>query len=305
MKFGYIVDPHFNYTGPASRIDNYALTSINKFSFVCDYLLERNIFNLFLSGDLLSHSHNTDEYMNQLIDLFRFYKRKGLKIFSIIGNHDSTQTTMDTFKQRQCGTLFSAGCFNLLDNEEVDGIKFQGFSAYQPNFQIQDCDVLMIHHFIGASSDLLWVNVSDLKRQNPNLKMILAGHDHISYPVTDIDGVRIVRPGSMMRVNSDPANNRTPQFSIIDTYDYSVKNIPIPCQKYEDIFLTEVKDIVKEEDVAVNQFIEKFNSINTAYVDITDIIQETFNSVKNVDLIFTPLLVSDIQSEGYVLKEND
>lgn len=305
--FIFIGDPHFSSRGPSTRLGDYVSDTFNKLDQIKDYALNNGISLIVLSGDILTTSDNSTEFINSLISYFLDLKQLGVRVVSIVGNHDSSLTTLENYKRRQAGTLFGSNCIEKLDWDSE--YRILGYSAYQDfstleSFPEKDkVEYVVIHHFLCETfGDKLVAQPAVLKSIFPNLKAVLAGHDHQFYGSVIVNGVLTVRPGSLLRQNSNKMeNNRVPCFSVIS--DTDVQFIPLQCQPFNIIFPTEIKDSLKESSQELEKFLDKFNRNYSGSVGVESFVSDVFNKLDKSDPEFLSYLRQEIMDAGFSLIE--
>ena len=306
-KVIFVVDPHASSSGTSVRVDNYADTCLTKLSWVFDYAYKNHIDTVITPGDVLHNSDNSDEFMNRLIEVFHKAQENGISIYSTVGNHDIRQTNTQSFWYRQFGFLVRSKCFDLLETAIIANQKFVGLSAYKQLTQEQvdfQPTVLVCHHFIGPfGDDPLHIKIPEIKQTLPNIKYILAGHDHSFYGTKTIEGVKIIRPGSLMRVTSVKESNRIPNIAVIDFDTDSVEYVPVSIAKpFSEVFTTSLKESNKQIDKAVDRFVDNFSSVRQANVSVESIVSEVFRELPKEDEQFINFLKEDISNSGFVLE---
>jgi len=190
MKFIILGDCHLSDKQIMTRVDSSAETALRKLSWVVDYALVNNAVILH-TGDFTTGQLLTNRYRIAVRDILKKLKTtRGANAFfcSISGNHDASGEVYSTIWEREYGLFVMDGYINHLDTKPVYGGSFAigGISAYHDLDEVlnssetyQHVEVLLVHAFIqDAFGDTLVVYPDDLKKKFPDLKYLIAGHDH-------------------------------------------------------------------------------------------------------------------------------
>lgn len=281
----YVGDVHGSSHQYGTRLDNSTETFFEKLKYVLDKAKELSAPVIF-TGDFLDNNNNSKTF---LLRLLRLLKYSGVDCYTIGGNHEMRGTSFESYLDSQIQFLFEAGALKFLDSNskdlEVPGGLIRGFSAYSTLNTDNAGSVigLVVHHFLVDSfDDTLVCYPSQMKKIFPNLKFIVAGHDHSYYPVSYTpEGVALIRPGSLMRISSDKANNRKPLYVEYHLEEQQVYYREVPAKKYSELFDLTSKQEKKEVQSAVDRFILDMKSQTRTGVDLAGIFRSRLNSIDN------------------------
>jgi len=224
----------------------------------------------------------------------------------------------DSVIYRELGQFCLDGYIRFLgrfDNDSLDyrvppGSYIRGYSAYS-ELNTSDADKvigLVCHHWImDAFGDTLVVYPDDMRRVFPNLKFIVAGHDHAYHPsYMARDGVMVVRPGSMMRTDAGKASDRIPLVNLVTVEEgasgvlrFTWDEVPIACARpYSEVFYTEKRDINAESVNALSRFVRQMQDHSTAVMDIQSAVREQLALVPAAD---QGMVKADLASNGFMI----
>jgi hypothetical protein len=134
----------------------------------------------------------------------------------------------------------------------------------------------------------------------PDLKFIVAGHDHAFHePYVSRDGVLVVRPGSMMRTDAGASSKRIPQVAVWtpDTDDW--RFVEIGCARpYEEVFYVERRSVDSGSVGAISRFVNQMRENVDMVLDIDGVVRSQFETVPAAD---KPLIKADLASNGFMV----
>ncbi len=304
MKIIVVGDPHFWDRDISSRCDNYQDTSINKLKQVVEYQKRYQVDCVIFLGDFFHAPLTSKEYLNELVlELKKFQ----CPLYTLVGNHRGDQSYKDwrSFEKKDLGTLVFTGVLNILLAYESSNGSIVGMSAYETLYDVlfemnrytettkpiknEAIHILACHHFIKGSGssfeDDLILDVSEVKQTFPNLKYILAGHDHAKYDTKIIDGVKIIRPGSLMRTSSAGDQDRNICVAYLDTDMDIVEYLPISSLAYKSLFVNKdhKKDI--QDKMMIDQIVSNFsNGDNLDTIMAEDLLKESVEQIDNLEI---------------------
>ena len=97
--FGLIKDPHFNFGFPNKSRVQYEYDMVKKMDWVASQLKARGCNKLLITGDLLDNSYESKWSFKHYISIRNYLKErwinKGIKVYSIVGNHDMFNGSTD------------------------------------------------------------------------------------------------------------------------------------------------------------------------------------------------------------------
>lgn len=304
-SFMFVGDVHASSRNFSTRTDKSSETTLVKL----EYLLEqadKTGSALVFTGDFLDNNQNSREYLLALIRLFKKYK---CPKFSIIGNHECRGDDFSSAAYSQLQFLFESEALTYFDSNlrdiQTDYGNIRGYSAYTKlsTDNAESVIGIVCHHFlIDSFNDTLVVYPDKLKEIFPNLKFIVAGHDHAYYPITySNSGVAIVRPGSLTRISSGKENNRKPCYAQVELTDEPLLQFvykEVPAAKYSELFSLNVKDMKKEATSAVDSFILDMRRQIKIGVDLSSIFRARLAEVQ--DEASRKIIETDLQEYQFL-----
>ncbi len=299
QRFLCVGDPHFWDKNITSRLDNSSETSLEKAAEIVKIATENDATLILNTGDFFHANIRSKKWLYELKSILS----SGVPWVTIVGNHDNHEGV----SSRQ--DLFSDVIHLVLDGYLRDVavnpyMKMTGVSAYFDPVPNEEAELILTHHLIAPFfREKLVLTPETLIQSFPNMKVILAGHDHICYPpeIYEVGGkkVLIVRPGSVMRVNSKASeNDRIPEVTLLCMEDLSCKSIPITTKPFNKIFNLDIK-----EKEAKKEFdIQSFSETVAAAKSLSSKISETFET--SLELIIDPLVKEfvrkDLSQRGFL-----
>jgi len=255
-------DLHADSIGPESRIDDYQFTVVTKLEDMLKKCIERNVKALIFPGDMFSRILIPHECVNVVGEVLMKFKREGIRIFTIIGNHDIARNQLEKLVKSPLRTLFTFEAVEQLGlymrmviNKKTLITPVNYTETPVPAFPNAKYNILVAHMFYKAS-ELFAAGSHNIEEKDViewGYDCIVLGHDHVPYPIMRVGKTDILRPGSIMRATSHEYNfNRIPCFYILkNPAEYNVSN-------FEKI------DIIAKpfEEIASNSVLNKKNMSN-------------------------------------------
>ena len=210
-----IGDLHLRSDNPRSRIDNYADTTIAKIHTLLQLCKDKNYKDVAILGDIFHSPNQPISYLYRVIDAFKEFKRNGIHVYAIGGNHDFTYGKTENLCKSSLGILFSSGALKELSYEPL--IAKVGYTIGLHGFHY-DADIMPIP--IDGGKDL--VNIAIMHRyyefghsdksltsadlDSLNYDIYATGHEHNPHEL--LKGLKwyLMRPGRLMRGTSDDYN---------------------------------------------------------------------------------------------------
>ena len=262
MKFVYTTDLHLYDRDISTRNDSSAETALTKLRFVVDTANSTGADYLLLGGDMFSERIDSPVYMASLIDILRHC---AARILTVIGNHDVVHRTTDGYKKRNLVVLRAAGVLDILSDQLLPTLGILGISAYDEDIvdriagSALRVNAVFAHHSIEHGTDRLVLSVAQLKKYLPNLRYIFSGHDHTEYPDMTIEGVVVIRPGSLLRTSTALENvTRAPLIVTGETSanwsDLRYQKVIVPYQPATAIFNLDTKAVTKSTEQQLDEF---------------------------------------------------
>ena len=238
-KIIFVGDVHLKGSSPISRKDAYPEVILNKIRFLWDFATTIDCSTIIFLGDIFDTVNTSLQYFSHCLSLFKDMSRKGIDLYTIVGNHDIRYDSMDTLPITPLGILLESGEIKLLDSLTVDDVYIKG--CHFPNKPIKNEEseiysILLLHRFYESG-----FNEEPITKENIlelNYDTYILGHDHRPYSTITLDnGVTIYRPGSLARNSSDSYNRlRKPRILIMDTDMKEFYYEEVPCEPGENVF---------------------------------------------------------------------
>lgn len=316
-RFVFVGDVHFSSVQYGTRLDNSLKTLFSKLEFVLRYAEsvqgETGIMPFVIfTGDFLNGNNNSTQSLLDLIDLFVPYTENFL-CYTIGGNHELRGDDPRSLDASQLQFLVRAHVLNLLVPYDEDlivgqGHLLRGWSAYDPFPDKHNPDMvwgLVLHHYLSSSlSDPLSVSLDDLIDRFPDLKFVVAGHDHAMYPVQSYRGVTIIRPGSLFRTSSAADSDRIPCVADVSVYRdgrvdarYVPVTVALPYGQVFDLEGKASRKAVKEAggDIA-DRFISRFGDPTGLGARLEDVFSAMLDKVPSSD---RDMVRADLAANGW------
>jgi hypothetical protein len=313
----FLGDPHLSDRQIQTRVDDTTETCIEKFRWVLGYAASIGA-DVICTGDVFSHTLYGNLFRYEVKAVLRKFNSLGFGFYSCGGNHpgDVDGKNVETTIYRELGQFCYDGyikylgelggsfqCYTLPGGEAI-----VGFSAYSSLDAIK-CPPekvigMVCHHWImDAFGDSLVVYPDDMKKVFPNLKFIVAGHDHAFHePYTSRDGVMVVRPGSMMRTDAGASSNRNPKVAVCKPEPGTVGAwtlVEVKCARpYGEVFYVEGRTVAAESAGAIGRFVQQMKQNVDVVLDVNSVVRSQFELVPAED---KSLIQGDLAANGFVV----
>ena len=254
IQIAIVGDAHLNSTKPISRLDDYPETCLRKISEIGIHCVRKGIEHIVLLGDVWHKNQQSITYINKVIKLFDKLRRDGLKVHSIIGNHELSFEKIENLERSPLQTMFVSGVLNHLKTLDLGEVVLHGFDYPEELTKAPDngkYNVCVAHRFYNY-------NLSEYTLREKHVKHLgysamLLGHDHQIYDPLRVGETLIIRPGSLMRGTTHSYNlTREPSFDILkvdrETYREIVETITIPHLPAREVFTTQSLVKNKKDD---------------------------------------------------------
>jgi hypothetical protein len=312
----FLGDAHLSDRRIKTRVDDTVRTCLEKFEWVLNYAVSIGA-DIIHTGDFVPCVLFNSVFRYDIKVMLRNAAKRGVCFYTISGNHDVSGNDFGDLCYRELGQLVMDGYVHFLgpwgdyvDDYPLDGLGgvIRGYSAYsQLETGVSSGFVrgLVCHHWIGdAFEDSLVVYPDDMKGFFPNLKFIVAGHDHAFHsPYVSRDGVLVVRMGSMMRTDSGASSDRIPCVAVWHSVDDfgsgSWEYVGIGCARpYSEVFYTERKAIDKGSVRALEAFVKQMGQSVDVVLDINSVIKSQFDRLDESDKSF---IREDLVANGFLV----
>ena len=271
MRFIHIADMHFDtpftFLGEKENLgDIRRLEQRQVFQKMINYIKEKEIPYLFISGDLYDYNYikkTTIEYINNL-----FKTIPNTKIFIAPGNHDPflRNSYYNNFEWNKNVYIFNSEikCYKF-ENVDIYGFGFDNF--YCNNFNVEKIkiknknklNILIVHGDVDASKnvDILYNPIGKTELQKLGFDYVAMGHIHKRQTI----GENIVYPGSTISLGFDEQgehglldinlekNNLKIDFIKLDERIFEEREIDITNIKTEEELIEFINNISIEENI--------------------------------------------------------
>lgn len=255
-KFAFVGDIHFD-TEVSSRLDDYLGTCCRKLEAVGDICRKHRVRYVFFAGDIFHKVACSHECVNRAGRAFLSLQEKGLRLFSICGNHDLLRNQLRQICKVPIQTLFGFGAVEHVSlSSPVEIYKTVDDGTDTRTAKITACDytqdvppadtsfdvnILLAHMFFGKGKFLAGnhENIPKAAMESLGYSMAFLGHDHEEYDPVTCGNTLVVRCGSLLRTTAHAYNvDRKPGFVIVDNIfsPYHVRKVAVPFRPFTDVF---------------------------------------------------------------------
>ena len=266
MNFIHMADMHFDtpftFLGSRENLgDLRRLEQRDAFKKAIEYIKEKNIEYLFISGDLYDQKYvkeTTIAFINNL-----FYEIPKTKIFISPGNHDPfiKNSYYNEYNWSENVYIFNneIGIYEF-ENVDIYGFGFNDFycNNFKPeNIKIKNknkINILVLHGDLDASknSDVLYNPITNSELSSLGFDYIAMGHIHKRQTING----NIVYPGSTISLGFDELGEHGMLEVNLEKNDLMINFIKLDNREFEEYNL-DISEISTEEEL-----IEKINNIN-------------------------------------------
>lgn len=250
----FLGDPHLTNRAPRSRVDDYGETCRRKFAYVCEQAAEENAI-LILAGDVFHTPVQVTSFVNSVI---KVVKKSRVRAYTLAGNHDVVNYNFSKVLDTSIGSLIVSGTVPLLKRLKIGKWQIVSHNYMEELTAIETTKdhpyLFVVSHSFYETSHADKMNVEKWEVEESPASILCLGHDHTQYPVLEVNGTYVVRPGSMTRATSHTCNySRTPSYAriVIDTQtgEFEITYEAIPHLAATEVFL--LKD---DSDAGVSSF---------------------------------------------------
>jgi predicted phosphodiesterase len=279
-KIMVVGDTHFRASTPVKRIDDFAMTGINKLNFILETANKEKCEKIFFTGDIF----HTYKLNNDILPfIYAFSRFPLIDKYTVIGNHDIPHHNESKVLETPLGLLDSLGYLKILPKKLVcpditvyAKNYYNGIDKDREVYHIDDTELndsqfnIVIAHSMLVNDEVPFDHCSlqDEFIQNTKADIVITGHDHLGYGVKKFNNTYFFNPGSVLR-SSISEINRTPKVYILTLYwndegtkDIDVKIVNIPIEEPEKTFNLLLVDIAKEKEQEVSEFVKFLSSSN-------------------------------------------
>lgn len=293
MNILFIGDMHLDSRTPISRKDDYRQTVLTKLKSVLKYAKENEVKKIFTTGDTFNRTEQSLLFLNDLMDVLNLYKKEGIEVYSLVGNHDLPYNSFEYFKNTPLSLIFKSGGMIRIPNDKPISIDSKtdlygiSFTESVPKVLDKEKTNILIMHY---ATDNTIPNESIRREDLGNFKIVVAGHDHNYYGVAQ-ELPLVLRPGSFTRLTKEKYNlERNILMYKIDTQTLEVKEV-------------ELEGILHAEDVFKSVVFTKGTSF-AEELDFSNIFKENYfkKEVSDIYSIVESLPVSITKESKETIK---
>ncbi len=269
---------------------------------------------------------SNDEFQQKLIDA------KPIPMIGAIGNHELVGESLNSYKKTSLRFLEQIGFMQLASKENPiifemgngktvaitathyhHGMdKKENLSDYIIEEKLGDYHIHIVHGYLTNKDmgNLFRHTLVDEIAHLTKADLTITGHDHIGFPITEVDGKYFVNPGAIPRMKSDLKEmRRKPKVLLIEIDEVSglkVKTIYLKSAKKAEEVLDRTKIMQKKEKQGKMEEIKSI--VNKANIgkatNITEVI-EVISENENVSKVLKDEVIERITSKMKSLtKEN-
>ena len=262
-------DIHLREDTPVCRIDDVLVTMGRKLAWLRELQQKCGGVPILDAGDLFNLWKPSPGLLSFAI------QNLPKPFYTVPGNHDIPQHSMDLFGKSGLNTLFVGGHLVVLDKAPwnmykdfyVQATPWGGFPSFDILQELNNqtkwnkLRVLLYHGLVYDS--LPWPGAekegdsgSGFLKKVPGFDLIVSGHYHRSL-VAQQDGRLLVNPGGIMRMTADDADRQLEVY-IWYAEDNSVEAVPVPIEK--GVVVADHLVQQKEKDQRMEAFLSRMGS---------------------------------------------
>lgn len=275
-RIAFVGDAHLNMYTPSSRVDDYAVTCIEKLLSLLDVCKMRKVESLVFTGDVFHQTAQSIPFMVSVMAVFSEFQKAGIKVFSIVGNHDIKNELLENIEKSPLGLCYLSGVIRPLGqitqktSQGVVVVKGIHFGKPIPPKDVPSYvkSICVAHVFFDMGFD-----ADDISKENC-VKLghdyYVFGHDHVPYEPKKLKGPInqiVIRPGSFMRASSHEYNviDRKVFVDIYDPIEDSWIRDSLFIRPASEVFSARITDKVDTKE-SEDELREKFtNLVNQLY----------------------------------------
>lgn len=278
-------DLHIKQT-VASRIDNYFETCLNKLEQITN-----KYNNIIFLGDVFDAPTMSLNYLNLFYRFLMDAKiKKGVKFYSIIGNHDIYNEREDSLNKTSLGMCSITDVIQVILPNVPTVIEGKTFHTSFVNLKkakehLKDArfnkeDILLLHHsFEDMNEGLFFTDLKDV-----GCSKIFFGHEHNAFEKGSLDCVNFTayRCGALLRTSSIYYNLTR------DIYYFGLKGDEvviesIECESSDKIFKY---DAINKGNLKKKEFLSNINAVIRKYT----------NNVSNQEVYCLRTILEDLKA---------
>ena len=296
-KMAIVGDMHLSSRTPSSRLDDYSNTSIEKLDKLLNLCVKNDIKYVVTLGDLFNSPTDSLLYVNRVMQKFKQFERKGIFVFSILGNHSVANMKHENVDKCSEGILYTSHLVRELQYEPFTSkcgysIGLYGYHYSQPiglPTKGDDISICVSHRGYNESYDGSLTKTACLEL---GFNIYCLGHFHQPYNTVFESNYIVVRPGRFMRNTADDFNFTNEIYVDVLNFEgtkerpkISVQRLSLNVEDYSKVFSTKVLTKSKENDKYLssltNRVQELMEKMDTTY-ESND--EDIFNILDRLDI---------------------
>lgn len=275
----FIGDTHLKCTSPISRRDDYPSAILKKLEYLSNCVDPSKCNTFVMLGDVFDSPITSLPYLAHVINTFKKISDKGIKVYTIVGNHDIKNNRMDSLESTALGILISTGYLTLAPRElELGNTVFRFFNYPEevtPRQSSNKYEVCVAHRYYNFG--LAWdsFNENDIKKLD--YSAMILGHLHVPCETEMVGDTKLYRPGSLSRSTSEPYNKlRTPRALVFNVINHKAAYIDVTCGSADEVFVSQI-EANNQASFSMRDLIQ---FITTSYSSSDLNVREYFNSIE-------------------------
>jgi predicted phosphodiesterase len=194
-------DFHLREDQPTCRTDNFEEKQWEKVDYIKRLQVKYNIPYILHSGDLFHHWKASPYLLSKTIE------HLPKNFYTVTGNHDLPQHSMDLLNKSGINTLQVAGAIKILDGCHFGQVPEKGFTS----IVIKNRKILVWHILTYQGTkpfpNSTYPMAARLLRKYSDYDLILCGDNHLSF-VEEFEGRLLINPGSLTRQTAAQADHQ-------------------------------------------------------------------------------------------------
>lgn len=247
MRLLYFGDRHNRVTTPESRTDNYQDSMFLKDEEIRNYAKKYGVKAFLQPGDFWETPNPPLDYSSRIIqewfntdirDESSFERQPFIPMIGVAGNHELYGNNINTLPKTMLGFMEKMGFMKFATKEnpvimktedgltvaitgthyhlDIDSEDF--ISDYVVDEKLADFHIHIVHGLLSDKSMGKLIRhtlIDQIKHTKADLT--LCGHDHIGFPITEVDGKFFANTGAIPRLSNDVKEmKRKPKILLID-----------------------------------------------------------------------------------------
>lgn len=201
VRIAIVGDVHLA-TSHRCRQDDFLETALEKLQFI-----RNENDKVIILGDLFHVYSNPPAMFNRIYKFFTQENNKGA-FATLVGNHDVFHGSLTSLNKTTIGSLQLTGALTLLTKSfTIDGYDFDVSPVVKDMSKLGDptnTKILLGHNYFEFPVEEESFSRDEIKKLNYNT--VLLGHEHCPYDDERVGNTRLIRMGSLTRIDTQPYN---------------------------------------------------------------------------------------------------